>query len=86
MIAWGARAVLVRARALRRPARPRKRGTAAGDADALQDVERARPGAATARYTVEGPAPEAARAIWHDLENSGKFDRKTGPLTGGAGI
>jgi hypothetical protein len=57
----------------------------AADAAALQDVERVAH-AATVRYTVERPAPEAARSIWQDLENSGKLDRKTGPLTGGAGI
>jgi sulfate adenylyltransferase large subunit len=35
---------------------------------------------------VAGPAEEAARQIWLDLEDSGRLSRLQGPLTGGAGI
>jgi sulfate adenylyltransferase large subunit len=33
-----------------------------------------------------GPADEAARVIWLDLDENGKLSRAQGPLTGGAGI
>jgi len=44
-------------------------------------------GAALVEYQpMPGPPDEAARAIWMELDSSGRLNRPQGPLTGGAGI
>ena len=51
------------------------------------EILRKAAGSALAVYeTPTGPADEAARLIWLDLDASGRLSRQQGPLTGGAGI